>query len=102
MALAGAGMCKYINLHTADPGITGEAEATSARGAIVWVGGAGDGEVLGNELTLANVPAGVYAYASLFSGASGANYQTSYLLPSVVVLSAAGPVKLTPQFVYPT
>lgn len=101
MALAAAGICTHINLHTGDPGITGAAEATSARGAITWVGGASDGTVVGNELTLANVPAGVYTYASLFSGSSGSNYQTSYLLPSSVVLGTAGPVKVTPQFVYP-
>lgn len=101
MALAGAGMCGFINLHTGDPGTTGAAEASSARGAITWVGGAVDGTVTGNELTLANVPAGVYTYASLFSGSTGANYQTSYLLPASVVLGSAGPVKITPQYVYP-
>lgn len=101
MALAGANICGYINLHTGDPGTTGAAEAASARGAITWVGGGTDGTVQGNELTLANVPAGVYTYASLFSGPTGANYQTSYLLPSSVVLGSAGPVKVTPQYVYP-
>lgn len=102
MALAGSGMCGFLNLHTGDPGTTGAAEATSARGAITWVGGAVDGVVQGNELTLANVPAGVYTYASLFSASSGAGtYQTSYLLPSSVVLGSAGPVKITPQYVYP-
>lgn len=101
MALAAASTCTHINLHTGDPGTTGAAEATSARGVITWVGGATDGTVQGDELTLANVPAGVYTYASLFSGASGSNFQTSYLLPSSVQVTAAGPVKLTPQFVYP-
>lgn len=101
MAVAATSVCGFINLHTGDPGTTGATEAASARGAITWVAGAQDGTVQGNELTLPNVPAGVYPYASLFSGASGANYQTSYLLPSSVVLASAGPVKLTPQFVYP-
>lgn len=99
MALAGAGLCTHINLNTGDPGTTGAAEAAGTRGVIAWTGGAVDGTVSGAELTL-SLPAGVYTYASLFGGASG-NYQTSYLLPSSVVLGSAGPVKVTPQFVYP-
>ena len=101
MALAATGICTHINLHTGDPGTTGANEASSARGAITWVGGASDGTVQGNELTLSNVPVGVYTYASLYGGATGANFKTSYLLPSSVVLTSVGPVKVTPQFVYP-
>lgn len=101
MALAGAGICTHCNVHTGDPGLTGAGEATSARGAITWVGGAVDGTVTGNELTLAGVPAGTYTYVSLFGGSTGANYKTSYLLPAPVTLSAAGAIKVTPTFVYP-
>jgi hypothetical protein len=100
-ALAVAALCTHVNVNTADPGTTGAAEASSARGAITWVGGAADGTVLGNELTLANVPVGTYTYASLYGGPSGTNYLTSYLLPTPVVLAAIGPIKVVPQFVYP-
>jgi hypothetical protein len=101
MALAGAGICTHTNLHTGDPGSTGVNESTGARGAITWVGGAVDGTVLGNELTLASVPTGTYTHIALYGGATGANYKTSYQLPAVVVLSAPGPVKVTPTFIYP-
>ena len=102
MALAATGICTHVNLNTGDPGITGAAEAVCARGAITWIGGgAVDGTVQANELTLSNVPAGTYTYASLFSGATGSNYQTSYILPSPITLTAVGPVKVTPQYVYP-
>jgi hypothetical protein len=100
MALAGSAVCGFVNLHTGDPGITGALEAASPRGAITWSGGAVDGTVLGAELLL-NLPAGTYTHASLFSGASGANFQTSYLLSTSVVLTVAGAVRVIPQFVYP-
>lgn len=101
MALAGSNLCTHCNVHTGDPGTTGASEATSARGPITWVGGTVDGTVTGNELTLPTVPAGTYTYVSLFGGLSGSNFQTSYLLPSPVTLSTPGPIKVTPQFVYP-
>ena len=94
-------MCSHVNVHTTDPGITGAGEATSARGAITWVGGASDGVVTGNELTLANVPIGTYTHVSLFGGLTGTNFQTSYTLPNPITLIAIGPVKVIPQFVYP-
>lgn len=101
MALAGASICTHVNVHTGDPGTTGAGEAASARGAITWVGGASDGAVLGNELTLASVPIGTYTYVSLFGGATGASYKTSYQLPAPITLTAAGPIKVTPTYVYP-
>jgi len=101
-ALAVAAICTHTNVHTADPGTTGAAEAASTRGAITWVGGAVDGTVTGNELTLTNVPAGTYTHVSLFAGASGAGtYYTSYQLPTAVTLTAPGPLRVVPTFVYP-
>jgi hypothetical protein len=100
-ALAVSALSTHCNVHTGDPGTTGVNEALSARGAIVWVGGAVDGTVVGNQLTLANVPAGTYTHVSLFSGASGANYQTSYQLSAPITLTVAGPINVTPQYVYP-
>jgi hypothetical protein len=100
MALAGSALCTHINVNNGDPGATGANEATSARGVIAWIAGVEDGTVLGTELTL-TAPAGTWTYVSLFGGLSGANYKTSYLLPSPVVLAAAGPIKVVPTFVYP-
>lgn len=100
MALAAAALATHLNLHTGDPGTTGAAESAGARSAITWTGGTVDGTVAGAEIT-ATHPAGVYTYASLFSGSTGSNYLTSYLLPAAVVLSASGPVKITPQYVFP-
>ena len=56
--LYAASQATHVNLCTGDPGTTGANEATSARGAITWVGGSTDGTVQGNELTLASVPIG--------------------------------------------
>ncbi len=100
-AVAVAAICTHINVGTSDPGTTGAGEASSARGAITWVGGSVDGTVTGNELTLANVPAGTYTYVSLFTAVSGAAYATSYQLPIPVTLSVAGPLRVVPTFVYP-
>jgi len=100
MALAGAAICTHVNVANADPGATGAGEATSARGVIAWIGGVEDGTVIGNELTL-TAPAGTWTYVSLFGGLSGANFKTSYLLPTPVVLAAPGPIKVVPTFVYP-
>lgn len=101
MALAATNQATHINVHNADPGTTGAGESTSARGAITWTGGAVDGTVNGAEVTLASVPVGTYTYASLFSASSGSAYLTSYLLPAPVTLTSVGPIKVTPQFVYP-
>jgi len=101
MALAAAGLCTHVNVNTADPGSTGAAEAANARGVITWVGGASDGTVTGNELTLANVPAGTYTHASLFGSVSGATFQTSYQLVTPVTLASTGPLRVVPTFVYP-
>jgi hypothetical protein len=101
LALAASALATHCNVHTADPGTTGTSEASSARGAITWTGGAVDGTVTGAEVTLASVPAGTYTYVSLFGGLTGSNYQTSYLLPLAVTLGSTGPVKVTPQIVIP-
>jgi hypothetical protein len=102
MAIAATNQATYCNLHTGDPGTTGANESTGARGGpIVWTAGAVDGTVQGAELTLANVPAGNYPYASLFGGATGANFLTSYQLPAPVSVGGPGPVKVTPQYVHP-
>lgn len=100
-ALAVSALCTHCNVCTGDPGTTGANESGGARGAITWVGGAVDGTVAGNQLTLANVPIGVYTYVALFGGASGANYLTSYQMAAPITLSAIGPINVTPQFVYP-
>jgi hypothetical protein len=100
-AVAATTQATHINVCTGDPGATGANEATSARGAITWVAGASDGTVQGNLLTLASVPAGTYTHAALFAGSTGSNYLTSYLLPVPAVLTSAGAIKVTPQYVHP-
>lgn len=100
LALAAAAAATHVNVNTGDPGTTGANESSGSRVAITWTGGASDGTVAGAEVTL-TAPAGTYTYVSLFGGSTGANYQTSYLLASPVILTGSGPIKVTPQIVIP-
>lgn len=101
LAIASGVACTHCNVCTGDPGTTGANESAGARGAITWVAGASNGNVVGNELTLTNVPIGTYTYLALFGGSSGSNYQQSYLLPSPITLTAIGPITVNPTIAIP-
>ena len=89
----------FISLHTASPGTTGTNEATGgsyARVATTW-GAASAGAITGSQVTI-NAAAGTYTHVGLWTLGTGGVFQDSYALPTAVVLSVAGTIKVTPTF----
>lgn len=97
VALAYTGLGSWISLHTADPGTTGASEATGgayARKQTTWTGGASDGIVNGSEVTI-DVAAGTYAWAGIWSAASGGTFIDKVAVSSTA-FTGAGQMKVTP------
>lgn len=93
----------YVSLHTASPGSTGANEATGgspayARQQTTWSADTtDDGVRAGTQVTI-DAPAGTYTHIGLWSAASGGTFIDGYDIPTDVVLSSQGQVKVTPTY----
>ena len=91
----------YIGLHTGNPGTTGANEATGggyARQPITWAtGDASDGVKTATQVAI-SVPAGTYTHVSLWSAATGGTLRDTHDLPTDVVMSVPGELRVTPTF----
>ena len=87
----------FISLHTGNPGATGASEATGgsyARKQTTWTLGASDGVATGSQVTF-NVPAGTYAFAGIWTAATGGTF-IGYVPITSTTLGAPGDILVTP------
>lgn len=99
LAIAFSSYGAYISVHTADPGTTGGSEAAGgapayARKQTTWTPGASDGVVTGSAVTV-DVPAGTFAWAGLWSAATGGTFVDKIAITSTT-FGAAGQLVVTP------
>ena len=99
LAIAFSNLGSYISVHTADPGTSGANEATGgapayARKQTAWTPGASDGVVAGSAVTL-DVPAGTFAFAGLWSAATGGSFIDKIPITSTT-FGAQGQLVVTP------
>ena len=90
----------YCSIHTGSPGTTGANEATGggyARKLITWTSGAVDGVITGNQVEL-DVAAGTYTHAGFWDAATGGSFVDPYDIPTDIVMSVAGKVRVTPTY----
>ena len=90
-----------ISLHTGNPGTAGANEASGgspayARQVTTWSADTtDDGERLGTQVTI-DVPAGTYTHVGIWS--SGGSFIDGYDLPTDIVMSVQGQIKITPKY----
>lgn len=98
VALAGTGQGAWISLHTSDPGLNGQNEASGgspayARKQTTWTGGTADGNVTGSEVAF-DVPAGTYTHIGCWTAASGGTFLWSQPLQGIT-FPGQGILKIT-------
>ncbi|AVP71343.1 phage tail fiber protein [Prescottella equi] len=91
----------HISVHTADPGTTGANEAAGgspgyARKPTTWTSGTGG--VLNGSQVVIDLPAGTYAWAGLWSAASGGTFLDKVAISSTT-LGGQGQLLITPTYV---
>lgn len=95
-ALAG-----FVSLHTADPGLTGTAEATGGsyvRKAVTW-GASSDGDTAGSQVTWTcgtDLAAGTYTHAGYWSASSAGTYYGGNALSASKTVASGDQLKYTP------
>ncbi|MFB7719323.1 hypothetical protein [Nocardia sp. NPDC056100] len=99
-AYAGIAPTVYVSVHSTDPGVTGANEASGgspayARVATTWAAPA-NGQITGSQVTI-NLPAGTYAYAGLWSAATGGTFIDKVAI-APTTLGAQGTLLITPTF----
>ena len=98
LCTAYAGQGTWISLHTADPGSTGASEASGApyaRKQTTW-GTPASGVVTGSQVAI-DAAAGTYAWAGLWSAASGGTFIDKVAITSTT-LGSTGQVLVTPTY----
>lgn len=100
LATAYAGLATHASLHTGNPGTTGANEATGggyARKALTWTGGTADGVTSAAQVEF-DVAAGTYTHIGLWNAATGGTFVDLYDIPTDIVMSLAGKIRVTPTF----
>lgn len=100
LAATYASQALFSSLHTASPGTTGANEATGggyARKALTWTAGASDGVTNAAQVEF-DVAAGTYTHVGFQSASSGSALVDSYTLPTPIVMSVAGKIRVTPSY----
>ena len=91
----------WISLHTGAPGTTGANEATGggyARKQTTWAtGDASDGVNTGSQVEI-DVAAGTYTHVGIWSASTAGTFVDFYDIPTDVVMSAAGKIRVTPTY----
>ncbi|WNN95002.1 hypothetical protein SEA_MAGRITTE_25 [Microbacterium phage Magritte] len=100
LAAAYAGQATHASLHTGNPGTTGANEVSGggyARKPLTWTPGASDGATAAAQVEF-DVPAGTYTHVGLWSALTGGVFVDLYDIPTDIVMSVAGKIRVTPTY----
>lgn len=95
-----AELAVYASVHTGNPGTTGANEASGggyARKPVSWTAGASDGATVAAQIEF-DVPAGTYTHVGFFSALTGGTPIDFYDIPTDIVMSQAGKIRVTPTY----